>query len=253
MSAETQGIYVYGVVPADAQLGDLSRGERSTPELQIIEDGDLAAIVSPAGGEDEASVRDSVMAHARVLGAAVESVPVVPMRFGMVFPDEDTVRSDLLEARHDQLAHWLNALEGHVQLIVKVFYRDDVILREIVQGDREIARLREATRGRDDDATYNDRVRLGELVNTGVDQRRQRDGAEILERLQPLAVNSLSEELEKEFMVLNAPFLIERRRQSEFEDTVEELARERADRMTFRLLGPMPAYHFVSWEEPAWA
>jgi Gas vesicle synthesis protein GvpL/GvpF len=249
MSAQVEGIYVYGVVPAGTELPDVG----NAPDVRTVESEDLAAIVSPAGGDDEASVRESVMAHARVLEAAVESAPVVPMRFGMVFPDEDTVRSDLLEARHDELVRWLDTLEGHVELVVKVTYDEDVVLREIVAGDREIARLRESTRGGDDEATHNDRVRLGELVNAAIEQRRQADGMEILERLNPLAVASLTEPPEKEFMVLNAPFLVERSRLSEFDGTLEEIASERLERMNFRLLGPMPAYHFVSWEEPAWA
>jgi Gas vesicle synthesis protein GvpL/GvpF len=249
MSAQVEGIYVYGVVPAGTELPDV----RDAPDVSTVESDDLAAIISPAGGEDEASVRDSVMAHARVLEAAIESAPVIPMRFGMVFPDEDTVRTDLLEARHDELVRWLDKLEAHVQLVVKVTYHEDAMLREIVEGDREIARLREATRGSEDASTYNDRVRLGELVNAAIEQRRQRDGMEILERLNPLAVASATEQPEKEFMVLNAPFLVERSRLSEFDATLEEIASERLDRMHFRLLGPMPAYHFVSWEEPAWA
>jgi hypothetical protein len=251
MSAEIQGLYVYGVVPADARLPDLSHGD--TPEVRIVEAGDLAAIVSPAGGEDEAAVRDGVMAHARVLERAVQESPVVPMRFGMVFPDEDTVRSDLLEGRHDELARWLEQLEGHVQLTLKVNYREEAILAELVSSDQEIARLREATRSGDEEATYNDRVRLGELVNNAIEQRRQRDGAAILERLNPLAVASLTEPPEKELMVLNAPFLVERGRLSEFDATLEEIAQEQLELMEFRLLGPMPAYHFVSWEQPAWA
>jgi hypothetical protein len=53
--------------------------------------------------------------------------------------------------------------------------------------------------------------------------------------------------------VVNAPLLVQRERLSELEETLEQLAGERSDLMAFRLLGPMPAYHFVSWEEPAWA
>jgi hypothetical protein len=39
----------------------------------------------------------------------------------------------------------------------------------------------------------------------------------------------------------------------ELEATVEEVAQERDERMHFRLLGPMPAYHFIGTEaeEPA--
>jgi Gas vesicle synthesis protein GvpL/GvpF len=54
-------------------------------------------------------------------------------------------------------------------------------------------------------------------------------------------------------MVLNAPCLVERKRREEFEGKVEEVAEELSERMHFRLLGPMPAYHFIDLEEPAWA
>jgi Gas vesicle synthesis protein GvpL/GvpF len=251
MSAEIQGYYIYGVVSADAGLGDPSPA--GGLEVELVEADDLAAIVSPAGGEDEASVRESVMAHARVLESAIRDTTVVPMRFGMVFPDEETVVRDLLEARHDELAHWLERLEGHAQMTLKVYYREDGVLREIVAGNDEIARLRDATQGGDEQTTYNDRVRLGELVNAEIEQRRERDSAEILGRLEPLTVASISEPPEKEFMVLNAPLLIEQRRVPELEQRLEEIAEERAELLTFRLVGPMPAYHFVSWEEPAWA
>jgi hypothetical protein len=198
---------------------------------------------------DDGDVRESVMAHARVLAAAIDESPVAPLRFGMVFPDDDTVRKDLLDARHDELAQLLEKLEGHVQMTLKVNYHEDAVLSEIVADDPEIARLREATRSGSEEATYNDRVRLGELVNAAIEQRRQRDGAEVLERLDPLAVSGVVEPPEKEYMVVNAPFLLERRRLEEFEATVEELARDRMELMSFRLLGPMPAYHFVSWQE----
>ena len=40
---------------------------------------------------------------------------------------------------------------------------------------------------------------------------------------------------------------------NQFEEAVEELAEERRERMHFKLLGPMPVYHFVDAGEPAWA
>jgi Gas vesicle synthesis protein GvpL/GvpF len=247
----SEGLYVYGVVSKDAELRDPSPSGERTPEVELVEAEDLAAIVSPAGGEDEASVRESVMAHARVLETAIRDATVVPMRFGMVFPDEDTVVGELLEARHDELVQWLERLEGRVQMTLKVYFHEDAVLREIMEGNQEIARLHEQTRG--NEATQDDRVRLGQLVFEATEQRRQRDGAQLLEAIEPLVVASQVEPPEDDFMVLNAPLLVERDRQGELEQRLEELAQERSDLMRFRLLGPMPAYHFVSWEEPAWA
>jgi hypothetical protein len=247
----TEGLYVYGVVSADAGLRDPSPSGDRAPEVELVEADDVAAIVSPAGGEDEASVRESVMAHARVLETAIRDATVVPMRFGMVFPDEDTVVKELLEARHDELVQWLERLDGRVQMTLKVYFHEDAVLREIMEGNEEVARLHEQTRG--NQASQDDRVRLGQLLFEATEQRRQRDGAQLLEAIEPLVVASQVEPPEEDFMVLKAPLLVERDRQGELEQRLEELAQERSELMRFRLLGPMPAYHFVSWEEPAWA
>jgi len=252
MNDEKKNVWVYGVVPAGAALEQLERRE-GLPDVWVVEAGDLGAVVGNAPNGDAKDTRNQALAHARVLEATVADAPVVPFRFGIMVPGDQEVGSDLLEAHHDQLAPLLERVEGHVQMTLKVYYREEAVLREIVDNEPEIAQLREAMGEGPEEATRDVRVRLGELVSNAVEQRRQRDSADILERLKPVSVAAVVEGLEKEFMVLNAPFLLERERQQEFEDTVEEVAKERQERMTFRLLGPMPAYNFIDVEEPAWA
>jgi gas vesicle protein GvpL/GvpF len=252
MNDEKQNVWVYGVVPAGAALEELERRE-GLPDVWVVEAGDLGAIVGNAPDGDAKETRNQALAHARVLEAAVVDAPVVPFRFGIMVPGDQEVGSDLLDAYHDNLAPLLERVESRLQMTLKVYYREDALLREIVDSEPEIAQLREAMREGPEEATRDVRARLGELVSTAVEQRRERDSADILERLKPVSVAAVVEGLEKEFMVLNAPFLVERDRQQEFEDAVEEIAQERQERMSFRLLGPMPAYNFLDVEEPAWA
>jgi hypothetical protein len=190
-----------------------------------------------------------------VLEAAVADTSVVPFRFGTIVPGGDSqVRTELLQAHHDELMQLLRRVEGRVQMTVKAYYHEEPLLREIVAGDPEIQALREAIRGREDDEiTRGYRVRLGELVNAAVEQRRQADAAEIIERLKPVSIAVVMDPIEREFMVLNAPFLVDRDRMPEFERAVEGVARDYANRIRFRLLGPMPCYHFLDVEQPAWA
>jgi hypothetical protein len=252
MNDKKQNVWVYGVVPAGAALEELERRE-GLPDVWVVEAGDLGAIVGNAPDGDAKETRNQALAHARVLEAAVVDAPVVPFRFGIMVPGDQEVGSDLLDAYHDNLAPLLERVESRLQMTLKVYYREDALLREIVDSEPEIAQLREAMREGPEEATRDVRARLGELVSTAVEQRRERDSADILERLKPVSVAAVVEGLEKEFMVLNAPFLVERDRQEEFEDAVEEVAQERQERMSFRLLGPMPAYNFLDVEEPAWA
>jgi hypothetical protein len=251
MNAEKQDVWVYGIVPAGASLDEVERRE-GLPEVWVEETGDLGAIVGDVPEEDEKGTRNQALAHARVLEAAVADAPVVPFRFGVIVPADDQVGEGLLEDHHDELAEHLEKIDDRLQMTLKVYYHEDAVLREIVENEPEIARLREQMREGSEEATRDVRVRLGELINNALEQRRQRDAPDIVERLKPVSLGAVDAGLEREFMVLNVPFLVERERQQEFEETVEEVAQEREERMRFRLLGPMPPYNFLDGGEPTW-
>jgi hypothetical protein len=250
MSEERPRVWVYGVVPADAQLEQLE-GRDDLPDVWLVESGDLAAIVGAAPEDDPKETRNQALGHARVLEAAVRDAPVVPMRFGIMCSSDGEVAGGILEERHEPLAELLERLGDQVQMVLKVEYDERAVLREIVDSEPEIAELREATQSSEDEATRDQRVRLGELVGNAIEQRRERDSADILRQLEKVVLKAQSEPPEKELMVLNAPLLVARDGVEELEKTVEEVGQERGERMHFKLLGPMPAYHFLEAEEPA--
>jgi hypothetical protein len=248
-SSQTRGTYVYGIVRAGASLEPIDAVEDGLPDVRLVESGDLAALVSDS---PEKATRDLVLGHGRVLEAALESSPVVPLRFGMVVTDEDAVRQEILEAHRDELAKLLERFEGRVQITLKVYYHEDVVVAEILSSDPKAAQLREAIQGRSEDESRRERIALGERINAALEQRKQVDGKELLERLKPLAEAVTVGPPEDELMLAHAVFLLKRDRMEEFDDTLEEVAQERAELMRFRLLGPMPAYNFIDLKEPAW-
>lgn len=253
MNDTQQNTWIYGVVPAGAALEEIERRD-NLPEVWVVEAGDLGAIVGDPPEENAKATRDQALAHARVLEAAIVDAPVVPMRFGIIVPGGDeAVGSELLDARHDELTRLLSKFEDRVQMTLKVSYDDDAVLREIVENEPEAAQLREQARQGSEIETRNARVRLGELISTALEQRRERDKTDIFERLKPVSIAAVDEAVETEYMVLNAPFLIERDRIEEFEEAVDEVAHQRQGRMHFTLLGPMPVFNFLEVEEPAWA
>src|SRR4051794_29101904 len=107
--ARAQATYVYGIVRAGASLEAIGDAEDGLPQLRLVEAGDLAALVSDG---PEQATRELVLGHGRVLEAALESSPVVPLRFGFMVTDEDAVREEILEAHHDELAQLLERFEG---------------------------------------------------------------------------------------------------------------------------------------------
>jgi hypothetical protein len=114
-----------------------------------------------------------------------------------------------------------------------------------VGGDREIATLRKRIHGRPEDATYYERIELGERVAHALQRRRETDAGQLLAELEAV---SLAQEVgapTHERVVLNASFLVDRGQAAKFDEVLEGLARERAGRMRFRCVGPLPPHSFV--------
>lgn len=245
--------WIYGVVPAGAELDELASRE-GLPEVWSIELGDIAALVGEFSVEKDEQIAQQALWHAQVLEAAVRDAPVVPVAAGTVVEGGDgAVSEELLEQHRDAFAQYLQAVEPYVQMTLKVSYEQDAVLREIVDSDPEIARLRESIHGRDEVESRGDRVRLGELVSVAVERLREHEAELILSRLTEAASRVAKDEPEEDFMVLNASLLVARGRLDEFEAAVEEIAEEGLARMHFVLLGPMPAYSFLDTQEPSWA
>jgi hypothetical protein len=244
--------YVYGVMRAEEAARSRATGVGDAP-VEVIEEGSLAALVSEVPGESVPGRARNLTAHTAVLQDALAQGTVLPMRFGVLVPDAEAVRRELLERRHGWLASNLDALEGRVEMSVSALYREDVLMREVVTEERAIYSLRGQIRSKPDAATHFARVRLGELVARAVEVKRATDSAAILDALRPLAEAFALSELLHERMVVNCAFLVARDRLSAFDAGVEQASAARAERMQFKLTGPLPPFSFVGAEEPAWA
>lgn len=241
-SARAQPKYVYGVV---AQGGAAPRGTGLFQRrLHAVGNGELAAIVSNASEQVQAG-REELMTHARVLERAREQSVVLPMRFGVVMPDADAVRRELLDGYGDELLVQLRELEGKAELRLRAFYDEEELLREIVQIHPDIAALSEAVRDRPADAMYYERIELGQKVAQAIEQAANTDASEILAALEPLAVAVSVGEPEHERVAANLSFLVEEAQIPLFDRAVSELGRQNLGRMTFKYTGPLAPYSFV--------
>jgi hypothetical protein len=244
MSADTgTGTYVYGVLSADAEAPSIS-GIGGAP-LREIKSGEIAALVSDMGDDELKLGRQELTTHARVLEEALQHGTVLPMRFGVVMAGEPAVKSGLLDAHRDELGRQLSEMTGKVELRLRAVYDEDAVMREILDEDLEIARLRASLRGKTEDATYYGRIQLGEMVAKAIGRKREVDAARILQALTPLALDVQIGEPNNDRIVVNASFLVEREQMPPFDGAVDEVGREQAGRMRLKYTGPLPPHSFV--------
>jgi|SRR5689334_4885034 len=242
--------YVYGVVRADDASWPKLEGINGEPVSPVTDEG-LAALTSDVPDEFLEAGREELLTHSRVLEQVLEKGTVLPMRFGVVLPDEQSVREELLAPHSDELEAQLREMDGKVEINLKVLHDEDTILREVLEEIPEAAELRRSIQGKPEDATYFERIRLGELVAQALGDKREQTAPAIVDRLSPYAVAVQIGDPAHERMALNASFLVARKDLKRFDEAVDELGEEQGGRIRLRYTGPLPPHSFVELEMAA--
>ncbi|AEY92726.1 gas vesicle synthesis protein [Streptomyces hygroscopicus subsp. jinggangensis 5008] len=234
--------YVYGITarshPALPE-GMTGVGEPPLP-VRVLTAGDLAAVVSDAP-EGLRPKRRDLLAHQNVLAEAGAAGCVLPMRFGSVSPDDDTVTSVLTE-RAEHYLERLRELDGKVEYNVKATHIEEAVLHRVMAENAEVRALAEANR-RAGGGSYDDRIRLGEMVAGAVKAKEAEDAAEVQRLLQPGAA-AVSVGPESTGWLLNVSFLVSRESAEDFLAAVERVRKSHAH-LELRVNGPLPPYSFV--------
>jgi Gas vesicle synthesis protein GvpL/GvpF len=248
--------YVYGVIAAGAAWRPSEEGVDGQP-VELVDRGELAALVSDAPRVPVKASRRNLMAHSRVLQSVIGERCVLPMRFGVVMPDRAAVTEELLARNEDWLEAQLRVFETYVELNVQAVCLEESLLRAVVKERPHLAELRESLRGRPGPATYYERIRLGELVADGVAEKQEEVAARVADALGELAAATKRSEPLHEEMLANLAFLVDRARIQEFDAAVEALDRELGEDLRLRYTGPLPPHNFVDveagTEARAWA
>lgn len=237
-------IYVYGLIEADTAIPDGVKGLGPSGRVWTIPHGRVAAIVGDVPVDRPLGVRGDLLAYETVLDAVAAHAAVVPIRFPAVI-EEDAVVDELLAPNECHFLAVLETLEGRVQYTLTGWYEQDAVLRDVLEGNEKIRALREKVRELPEEASYYDRVRLGELVVRALEERRDVESGQIVDRLRPFAGGVAANQVAAPEDVVNAAFLIERERREEFEAAVEGVGADLAGRVRLRLLGPVAPYDFV--------
>lgn len=246
--------YVYGVTRSGAGRKLPTAGVEGKP-VRAVERGPLAALVSEAPDGPVKANRRNLMAHTEVLQQVMADGCVLPMQFGVVMPGESAVMDQLLAAHEPVLVEQLETFADVVELDLKVVCPEEALLRMLMAERPELTKLRESIRGKPEDATYFERIQLGEAVAGAVEQKREALLAETLRRLEPQAVSTAVSEPGHEQMLVNVAFLVQRDRLEAFDSAADALARDLGSEMRCRYTGPLPPFHFVEAPQGdgAWA
>jgi len=217
-------VYVYGIVPGDVEVEEDAEGIGDPPgKVEIIREGDIAALVSTVRTDRALGKPEDLKAHAALLDGTASVAPVLPLRFGAVMTDVDSVASELLREHHDEFAQTLQALEGHAEYIVKGRYQEEAFLSDLLSENDEARQLRDDIQAKPEAAARNSRMALGELIANTIEAARQADTQRVVEELKEMAEQVSVREPTHEWDAVHVAVLAKVDHEADLQELVERL------------------------------
>lgn len=251
--------YVYGIASARIEIPDELAGIDPRYEVAGVEEGGLAAIVSPVSlsefGEeplhdnlnDVGWLEEKARAHEHVLDAVLRRGTVVPLRLCTIYSGEEQVREMLAEERAVVL-DTLERLDGKAEWGVKAIAEPGALEHAAAQSSSAGAEA-EASAG----TAYMQRKSRQARAKAEVEELADEWAASIHDRLADAGSEALLNPLQRPEvsghegdMLLNGVYLVEDAAVPAFRELVDRLAEEyRARGVSVELTGPWPPYNFV--------
>jgi len=237
--------YIYGIIQESEprRLSCLGVGDT---EVYTINYRELAAVVSDTALEEIDPVRKDVRAHTVVQDELLNNCSLLPMGFGMIAGSKDDVLK-LLEKNYQGLTRELVRLDGKVEVELKVFWDQEAMIKELQGGSEELTRLKAKINGASSPIEAQRLlIEAGKLVERIALDWKARYADRVYTVLKRLSIDAKLNSPLGVKNVLNASFLIERARESDFQKEVFKLDSQYQGKVNFKYVGPLAPYNFVN-------
>ena len=252
---EQEGKYIYCIIGTSQErnFGPVGIGERGDEVLTIGYD-DLSMVVSNHAMTKFVVNRENMLSHEKVIEEVMKEFDsVLPVRFGTVASGADEIRN-LLDRRYREFKNLLRDVDHKVELGVKALWKNmHTIFKEIVRENQGIKRLREKAGPRSGKkralsvkVPLETKVEMGKLVENALQKKKDEEAEKIVEALRRPAVDYRLNRTISDEMFLNAAFLVDKGREKEFDNIMEDLNEGGKERIRFVYAGPLPPYNFVN-------
>ena len=212
-------------------------------EVYTINYKDLAAVVSDASNSSYEILRQG-LTHQKVVENVMKKYTLIPMSFGQVPKSKDDVKGFLSE-HYLEMKKMIEKLDGKVELGVKVSWKMDEIMKDIIKSSDRIRILSKQIKVKTPEKAYPLKIELGKLVADALSRKGEKIANDVYTSLGHLAVGRKENKPVGDKMLLNAAFLVEKEKEKEFDEKVNEAEKKYGDKVTFKYV-LSPPYNFVS-------
>jgi hypothetical protein len=237
-------LYLYGIFPNTIPETLVIEGLDKQPvHSQVVDE--FCFLYSEARQEKYLASRRNLLAHERVLEQTMQEGfnVLLPLRFGLVVKDWETIISQLINPYREQLNQLFKKLAGRREVSIKIFWDAKAELQAMMESNQELKQQRDNMEGKK--LSMEEVIKIGQLIETNLLARKQAVIEAFSNGLNPLAQEIVESDPMTEEMIYNAAFLIPWESESEFSERVEVIDKKFGDRLRIRYNNFTAPYTFA--------
>ncbi len=244
-----QPVFIYGFVHSNSP-DDMGPIGIEKAHVRVVPDGEIAAVVSDSpygdfGSLEKETLLRSLAVYQSVIEKIMERFKIVPMKYGTVVESQELLKRVMVQ-NHGRIDQSLSETEGKIELDVVAFWNDfDAVLQDLGQH-QDIKQVREEAETGAGGSLQEIRIKVGKMVKEALDRKKKKIADQVLSTLKHRAKQHCLHSLMDDAMIMNAAFLMDEEEEPSFEETVKGLDHYFQDTVNFRIVGPLPAYSFLT-------
>ncbi len=227
------GLYLYGIFPPPGPQGlELTGLDKQPVEAYQIDQ--FVFLYSETKQERYLASRRNLLGHERVLEEAMEKgyQTLLPLQFGLIIQDWQTVRENLIQPQGDRLHQLLQQLKDRREVSVKVFWEADRELETLMQENETLRAERDRLEGKA--LSMDEIVKIGQAIEQAMGDRKQTIIQAFQETLNPMAEAVVENDPLTDAMIYNAAYLIPWDAEPQVSEQVEALDQRFDNRLRIR-------------------
>ncbi len=238
------GVYLYGIFPEVIPTEITLKGLDSQPVYSHILDG-FTFLYSEAKQEKYLASRRNLLNHEKVLEEVMHTgyTAVLPLRFGLVVKNWDTVITQLIQPYKEQLKELFTKLTGRREVSVKIFWDPKSELQAMMESNLDLKQKRDQMEGKA--LSMEEVINIGQLIENNLKSRKESVIQAFFNELRPLADEVIESDTMTEDMIYNAAFLIPWDKESIFSERIEAIDQKFGERLRIRYNNFTAPYTFA--------
>ena len=141
----------------------------------------------------------------------------------------------------------LRDMDFKIELSVRGIWKDmEVIFQELVQENKEIGKAKARLLHDQGKKNLAAKREIGRMVEKALQAKKKAETEKIVATFKRTAGDYKLNPFLGVEMLMNAAFLVDKGREKEFDNLMDDLSEENKDRIKFIYAGPLPVFNFVN-------